>query len=32
MAEPISNLVGGILCFTTMLRTVLPELKRLEYH
>lgn len=26
MAEPISNLIGGLSCFTTMLVTVLPEL------
>ena len=26
-AEPISNLIGGVACFTTMLITVLPELK-----
>lgn len=30
MAEPISNLIGGLLCFTTMLCTVLPELKKME--
>lgn len=26
MAEPISNLIGGLACFITMLATVLPEL------
>ena len=30
MAEPISNVVGGLACFITMLITVLPELKRME--
>lgn len=30
MAEPVSNVVGGVACFTTMLLTVLPELKRME--
>lgn len=30
MAEPISNVVGGIICFSTMLMTVLPELKRMN--
>lgn len=30
MAEPISNIIGGSLCFITMLCTVLPELKRME--
>ena len=29
-AEPISNLIGGVACYVTMLATVLPELKRLE--
>lgn len=28
LAEPISNLVGGIACFTTMLCTVMPMLKK----
>ncbi len=27
-AEPISNLIGGIACFVTMLITVLPELNK----
>lgn len=27
-AEPISNLVGGVACFATMLLTVLPELRK----
>ena len=26
-AEPISNLIGGCVCFFTMLATILPELK-----
>jgi Na+-driven multidrug efflux pump len=26
-AEPISNVVGGLACFITMLRVVLPELR-----
>lgn len=26
-AEPVSNVVGGLACFITMLRTVMPELK-----
>lgn len=30
MAEPISNFVGGCACFTTMLLTILPELKRMD--
>ena len=30
MAEPISNFIGGTACFTTMLLTVLPELKAME--
>ena len=30
MAEPISNFVGGLASFTTMLLTILPELKRME--
>lgn len=29
-AEPVSNVIGGSLCFITMLFTVLPELKRME--
>ncbi len=29
MAEPVSNIIGGSLCFITMLITVLPELKRM---
>lgn len=27
LAEPISNVIGGLACFVTMLVTVLPELK-----
>ncbi len=30
MAEPISNFIGGIACFGTMMLTVWPELKRRE--
>lgn len=30
MAEPVSNVIGGSLCFFTMLVLVLPELKRME--
>ena len=30
LAEPVSNVIGGSLCFATMLCTVLPELKRME--
>ena len=30
LAEPVSNVIGGTLCFATMLITVLPELKRME--
>ena len=30
LAEPVSNVIGGSLCFVTMLLTILPELKRME--
>lgn len=30
LAEPVSNVIGGALCFATMLITILPELKRME--
>ena len=30
LAEPVSNIIGGSLCFITMLCTVLPELKHME--
>ena len=30
LAEPVSNVIGGSLCFITMLCTVLPELKRMK--
>ena len=30
MAEPISNFVGGAACYTTMLLTILPELRKME--
>ena len=30
LAEPVSNLIGGLACFISMLLIVLPELKRME--
>ena len=30
MSEPVSNVIGGAACFTTMLLTILPELKEME--
>ena len=30
LAEPVSNVIGGTLCFVVMLLTVLPELKQME--
>lgn len=30
LAEPISNVIGGLACYMTMLATVLPELKEHE--
>ncbi len=30
LAEPISNVIGGIACFLTMLATVMPELSRMK--
>lgn len=30
LAEPISNLIGGLACYITMLLTILPELKQME--
>lgn len=30
LAEPVSNVIGGSLCFLVMLLTVLPELGRME--
>lgn len=30
VAEPVSNVIGGFACFTTMLLVILPELKKLE--
>ncbi|MGN0354725.1 MAG: MATE family efflux transporter [Muricoprocola sp.] len=30
LAEPVSNVIGGSLCFITMLCIVVPELKRME--
>ena len=32
MAEPVSNVIGGSICFVTMLGTVLPELRRMEHN
>ena len=30
IAEPVSNVIGGTLCFITMLLTVIPELKQMK--
>ena len=30
LAEPVSNVIGGSLCFITMLVTILPELKNMQ--
>ena len=30
MAEPVSNVAGGLACFITMLASVLPELKKMK--
>ncbi len=30
LAEPVSNVIGGSLCFFVMLATILPELKKME--
>ena len=30
LAEPISNVIGGLACYITMLLTILPELKQME--
>ena len=30
MAEPVSNVVGGLACFITMLATIMPELKKMK--
>lgn len=30
LAEPVSNVIGGSLCFLVMLLTILPELKRMQ--
>ena len=30
LAEPISNLIGGVACFATMIATIWPMLKREE--
>ena len=32
MAEPISNCIGGIACFVTMLLTITPELREIKQH
>jgi len=29
MAEPVSNVIGGSLCFIIMLVTILPELNKM---
>ena len=29
-AEPEANIIGGSICFITMLCTILPELKQME--
>ena len=29
MAEPVSNVIGGSICFITMLCTVVPELRKM---
>jgi putative MATE family efflux protein len=30
MAEPVSNVVGGVICFSTMVLTIWPELNRIS--
>ena len=30
LAEPISNVIGGLACYITMRLTVMPELRALE--
>ena len=30
LAEPVSNIIGGLACFITMLLTVTPELRRMK--
>ena len=30
LAEPVSNIIGGSLCFIVMLYLILPELKRMQ--
>ena len=30
LAEPVSNIVGGLACFITMLLTVTPELRQMQ--
>lgn len=32
LAEPVSNVIGGTMCFITMLFTILPELKHMEHN
>lgn len=31
LAEPVSNFIGATACFVTMLCTILPELKKMDY-
>ena len=30
IAEPVSNVIGGLACFITMAVTVFPEIKQME--
>ena len=30
LAEPVSNVIGGTLCFVVMLATILPELRQMK--
>ena len=30
MAEPVSNFIGGLACYTTMMLTIMPELRRMQ--
>ena len=30
LAEPVSNIIGGLACFITMLLTVTPELRQMK--
>ena len=29
MAEPVSNVIGGLACYVTMVLTIFPELKEM---